>query len=193
MIDPAGNLKFAGALKNPIAEFRARMALAELAEMTAPHRGKPPLGESFSVQKALEAALAAAPESRLSFLAFPGNGFAGPREFVAFMQGKTPWTRKLLRPLLIDAETGAVLEQPGLSLKFIWAALDVLCIVVLGSGLYLWAKKREPAFDASAADRARADELAVAGALPAVRFALNNHRLKPVGSSYGLKVRIRVD
>lgn len=149
-----------------------RWQATELAEMTAPHRGKPPLGEGYSVRKALEAALAAAPGSRLGFLAFPGNGFAGPREFVAFMQGRTPWTSKLLRPLLIDAETGAVLAQRelplyvsalllskplhfgdygGLPLKLLWAALDLLCIGVLVSGLYLWLKKRAPSFGAHAA------------------------------------------
>ncbi|MEW6036976.1 MAG: PepSY domain-containing protein [Pseudomonadota bacterium] len=147
-----------------------RWQATELAQMTAPRRGKSPVTGDVSAQRSLQAALAAAPESRLSFMAFPGNGFAGPREFVAFMHGATPLTSKLLKPVLIDAQTAEVIavrelpwyvtalliSQPlhfgdygGLPLKFIWAALDVLCIGVLGSGLYLWAKKREPAFEAS--------------------------------------------
>lgn len=115
------------------------------------------------MQKALEAALAAAPGSRLGFLAFPGNGFAEPREFVAFMQGRMPWTSKLLRPLLIDAETGVVLAQRELPLKLLWAALDLLCIGVLGSSLYLWLKKRSFVFAAPAGvPEANASESTVA-------------------------------
>ncbi|KAF1048691.1 MAG: hypothetical protein GAK38_01135 [Xylophilus sp.] len=65
--------------------------------------------------------------------------------------------------MLVDARSGAltkVLEMPwylrvlelsrplhfgdygGLPLKVLWAALDALTIVVLGSGLYLWFARR---------------------------------------------------
>lgn len=142
----------------------------QLAEMIARHDdGDPTPQEGGSVQGAVDAARAAAPGMQLSFLAFPGNGFAGPRHFVAFMQGTTPWTSKLLTPVLIDARTSAVLEardlpwyavallvsQPlhfgdygGLPLKILWALLDVLAILVLGSGLYLWIKRRNLSFEA---------------------------------------------
>jgi uncharacterized iron-regulated membrane protein len=64
---------------------------------------------------------------------------------------------------LVDAETGALTDmrelpwyvttllvsQPlhfgdygGMPLKLIWAVLDIITIVVLGSGLYLWIKRR---------------------------------------------------
>ena len=141
----------------------------ELAEMIAPYRNMPPVQEVNTVQQALDAALRAAPGMSLSFIAFPGNSFAGPRHFVAFMQGNSPLTSKLLKPVLLDAETGTVVEtrelpwyviallvsKPlhfgdygGLPLKIIWALLDVLCIAVLGSGLYLWLKKRNVPFEA---------------------------------------------
>ena len=141
----------------------------ELAEMTAPYRDRPPLAELGSVDQALAAARAAAPDMALSFMAFPGNGFASLHHFVAFMQGTTPWTSKLLKPVLIDAQTGRVIEtrelpwyvtmllvsQPlhfgdygGLPLKIIWGLLDILAIVVLGSGVYLWLKKHETSFEA---------------------------------------------
>jgi len=105
----------------------------------------------------------------LSFMAFPGNGFAGPGHFVAFMQGNSPLTSKLLKPVLIDAQTGLVVESRelpwyvtalliskplhfgdygGLPLKVIWALLDMLSIAVLGSGLYLWLKKRNVSLEA---------------------------------------------
>lgn len=46
--------------------------------------------------------------------------------------------------------TALLVSQPlhfgdygGLPMKFIWAALDIATIVVLGSGLYLWVKRRQ--------------------------------------------------
>jgi uncharacterized iron-regulated membrane protein len=141
----------------------------QLAEMTAPFRGQPPLDDHGSAAQALAAARAAEPGMDLSFMAFPGNDFAGEHHYVAFMQGNTPWTSKLLKPVLIDARTGRVtdsrelpwyvtallLSQPlhfgdygGMPLKILWALLDIAAIVVLGSGLYLWLKKRSVPFEA---------------------------------------------
>ncbi|MGZ5622060.1 MAG: hypothetical protein ACXWFG_14460, partial [Methylobacter sp.] len=67
----------------------------ELAEMTAPYRNMLPVRQVNTVQKALDAALRAAPGMSLSFIAFPGNSFAGPRHFVAFMQSNSPLTSKM--------------------------------------------------------------------------------------------------
>jgi len=141
----------------------------ELAEMIAPYRDRSTAQELGSVQKALDAARMVAPEMSLSFMAFPGNGFAGPGHFVAFMQGNSPLTSKLLKPVLIDAQTGLVVEtrelpwyvtalllskplhfgeHGGLPLKIILALLDILSIAVLGSGLYLWLKKRNVSLEA---------------------------------------------
>ena len=82
---------------------------------------------------------------------------------MVFMRGQTPLTSRLLTPLLIDAKTAQlmdirslpwyltalVLSQPlhfgdydGTPLKIIWALLDLITIIVLVSGLYLWWKKR---------------------------------------------------
>lgn len=141
----------------------------QLAEMIASQGdGSSPSAEAPSVQSALDAARAAMPETELSFMAFPGNGFASPRHFVAFMQGTTAWTSKLLKPVLIDAHTAEVvdhrdlpwyatallLSQPlhfgdygGLPLKILWAVLDIIAIFVLGSGLYLWIKRRNMSFE----------------------------------------------
>lgn len=115
----------------------------------------------------------------LGFLAFPGNDFASPHHFVAYMQGATPLTSKLLKPVLIDARSGAVADtrelpwyvtvllvsQPlhfgdygGMPLKIIWALLDILAIVVLGSGLYLWLKRRSLPFEAQFATPPSKDE-----------------------------------
>lgn len=142
----------------------------QLADMTAPYRNQSPFTEAASVDKAVATALAAEPDMRISFMAFPGNDFASPNHFVAYMQGMTPLTSKLLKPLLIDAQSGKLansaempwyvsallLSQPlhfgdygGLPLKIVWALLDILAIIVLGSGIYLWLKKRKQSLEAS--------------------------------------------
>jgi len=135
----------------------------ELADMTASYRGKPPLIGVGSTQQAITAARAAEPGMDLSFIAFPGTLFSSPHHFTAYMTGTTPLTSKLLKPVLIDAQTSAItaqrelpwyvtallVSQPlhfgdygGMPLKILWALLDVLTIIVLGSGLYLWLKRR---------------------------------------------------
>jgi len=71
--------------------------------------------------------------------------------------------------VLIDARNGQVVEsrplpwyvtavlvsQPlhfgdygGLPLKLLWALLDIIAILVLGSGIYLWLKRRNVGFEA---------------------------------------------
>lgn len=142
----------------------------ELAEMTARHVApdEPPVTDLVSVDTVLENASAVAPGKILSFLAFPGNEFASPHHFTAFMVGEEARTERLFTAVLVDAADGEVLEvssmpwytqvlfvsQPlhfgdygGLPLKVLWAVLDVLAIVVLGTGVYLWLKKRNQTVD----------------------------------------------
>lgn len=142
----------------------------ELAAMTQKHAApdEPPVADLVSVDTILENALEVTPGKVLSFLAFPGNEFASPHHFVAFMAGEEARTERLFTAVLMDAESGEVLDvssmpwytqvlfvsQPlhfgdygGLPLKILWAVLDVLAIVVLGSGVYLWLRKRNVTFD----------------------------------------------
>ena len=116
-----------------------------------------------SINAAVETAKAAAPGNRPQFVAFPGGTFSSRHHYAVFLQGDTPLTKGLLTPALVDAETGALtairsmpwyaqalfLSQPlhfgdygGLPLKILWALLDIVTIIVLGSGVYLWLKKR---------------------------------------------------
>jgi uncharacterized iron-regulated membrane protein len=102
----------------------------------------------------------------VSFMAFPGNQFSSPHHYTVFMKGNTPVTSRLLKPALVDAETGQLtdarempwyvktllLSQPlhfgdygGMPLKIIWTVLDIITIVVLVSGLYLWWGRRKTA------------------------------------------------
>jgi uncharacterized iron-regulated membrane protein len=112
-----------------------------------------------SVDAALATSRTALPEGTLVSLFFPGAGFSTPRHYAVFARGDQPITSQLYYAALIDAETGQLstvyempwyakallLSQPlhfgdygGLPLKVIWALLDILTIIVLGSGLYLW-------------------------------------------------------
>lgn len=141
----------------------------ELTDMTAQYRGQPALQQFSSADQAVAAARAAAPGTDLSFMAFPGNEYSSPHHYVAFMYGSTPLTSRLLTPVLIDAQTGQAIDrrelpwyvtallvsQPlhfgdygGLPLKILWALLDLIAIVVLGSGVYLWVKKRNVSIEA---------------------------------------------
>jgi len=135
----------------------------ELMALAAPYRHLPPVTGVVSAGAALAAAKRAQPDMSLSFMAFPGNDFSTPQHFMAFMQGDTDVTSKLLKIVMIDARTGAVaatgempwyvsglmLSQPlhfgdygGLALKLLWTGLDLLSIWVLWSGLVLWWKRR---------------------------------------------------
>lgn len=112
-----------------------------------------------SVDQAVAAAREAMPGMKPSFVAFPGNPFSSKSHYAVFMRGETPLTSRLLRPALVEAETGKLTDsrelplyakallvsQPlhfgdygGMPLKIIWALLDVATIVVLITGLYLW-------------------------------------------------------
>lgn len=139
----------------------------QLTHVLEPYKGQPvvPVAERASVQKSYEAALAHAPGTKLSFIAFPGTAFSSPHHHTFFLKGETPLTSKLLQPVLVDARTAQVTAAPelpwyltallvsqplhfgdyaGMPMKILWALLDLATIVVLGSGLYLWFKRRAP-------------------------------------------------
>lgn len=140
-------------------QWRAR----EVAPMIASYAGRAKAGRLAPLDPVIAAAQQAAPGMTPGFIAFPGTPFSSPHHYAVFMRGETPLTSKLLKPVLVDAETGALTDardlpwylvallvsQPlhfgdyaGLPLKLLWAVLDLMTIVVLGSGLYLWWGKR---------------------------------------------------
>ena len=135
----------------------------ELADMVKSYAGKPPPVHLASLDTTLNNARKAAPDMNVSFVAFPGTPFTSSHHFAVFMRGDTPLTSRLLKPVLLDGETGEVsdtrdlpvylkallVSQPlhfgdygGMPLKIIWALLDVMTIVVIGSGFYLWLARR---------------------------------------------------
>jgi uncharacterized iron-regulated membrane protein len=134
-----------------------------LAAMIAPYRDAPPLTLRAPAAELLNLANAAAPGMQADFIAFPGTMLSSEHHYAVFMKGASQLTSHLLTPVLIDAsnlQLTAVVERPwymdalglsqplhfgdygGLTMQILWAALDVLTILVLGSGLYLWWVRR---------------------------------------------------
>ncbi|WP_313346479.1 PepSY-associated TM helix domain-containing protein [Stenotrophomonas sp.] len=134
----------------------------QLGEFAARYAGQPRPTTLASLQAAVDTARAAEPDMRPAFVSFPGTGYSGDHHYGVFMQGNTPITERMYRPVLIDAVTGKLTAQPqlptymtvlllsqplhfgnygNLPLKILWAVLDLLTILVLISGLYLWFKR----------------------------------------------------
>ncbi|AWN46406.1 peptidase [Methylobacterium terrae] len=153
---------------NTLSEPLVGMWKAEtLGRMIAGSQGGPAPARPASLDTIVARAREAAPGMVPGFVAFPGTPFATPRHFGVFLRGTAPLTARLLQPVLLEAGTGAVADsralpwyltallvsQPlhfgdygGLPMKVLWALLDLVSIVVLGSGLYLWwVRRRRPA------------------------------------------------
>jgi uncharacterized iron-regulated membrane protein len=135
----------------------------QLAEMVAPYAGQPKPETLSPVQAAVAVAEEATPQMKRAFLAMPGTAFTSAHHYGVFMRGVSPLTSRLVKPVLVDAETGELTDtrdmpwyvtallvsQPlhfgdygGMPLKIIWAVLDLITIIVLGSGLYLWLARK---------------------------------------------------
>ncbi len=131
----------------------------ELADLVAPYADAPQPDVLASLDAAVNRAVAEAPGMELQFVAFPGSGFSTDYHYAIFLHGQTPLTSHIIAPALVSAVDGrfaGMREMPwyvkalslsgplhfgdygGLLLKLVWAALDVITIIVLGSGLYLW-------------------------------------------------------
>lgn len=135
----------------------------ELAALTGAPDDRPRPVRFASLDAAVALAKTAAPGLEPAYVSYPGTGFSGEHHYGVYMHGGSALGERLYRPVLVDAETGdlagapempltmqvLLLSQPlhfgdygGLPLKILWAVLDVITIVVLGSGLYLWIARR---------------------------------------------------
>lgn len=144
----------------------------ELAAMTGECAEREPLDPARygSLDKAMAAARPQLPGNIPQFIAFPGGTFSSNHHYAVFFQGNTPLTERMPTPAVVDAETGTFTaarampsyyqalslsralhfgDDGGLPLKLLWAALTLLTIHVLGTGLYLWLAKRNTAGSAS--------------------------------------------
>lgn len=154
-------------LADPIIAYWKDTQLSELAAANAEPAA---LGERASLDAAVERARAELPGMTLQFVAFPGTAYSTDHHYAVFFHGDTPLTEHLITPALIDARTGELaavkpmpwyakvlsLSKPlhfgdygGLPLKILWAILDLITIVVLGSGIYLWLTKRNAGREAA--------------------------------------------
>jgi len=137
--------------------------------MLAPLQGAPvpSIAELSSPQAAFDTAKAAAPEMVATSIIFPGSPFGSPYHYLIWTKGHDTLTSRLFSPVLVNARDGTLsarvtvpwylraleVSRPlhfgdygGLPLKIIWALLDLVTIVVLGSGLYLWLSRRASPF-----------------------------------------------
>jgi uncharacterized iron-regulated membrane protein len=145
----------------------------ELSAVVAPYQGKPAPTQLGSMEEAMRTARAAAPHMTPAFVAYPGTAYSSPHHYAIFMRGDTELTKKLLKPALVDTVTGKLtnvvdlpwyvaallVSQPlhfgdygGMPMKIIWAVLDVITIIVLGSGIYLWLGRRRTSLDSRVAE-----------------------------------------
>lgn len=152
-------------LSTPMFKYWQATAMQTL---LAPYQGQstPQLGELSSLDAAYRIAAQAQPGMKVNTVTFPGNRFGSPYHYFLWLNGDTALTSRLFSPVLVDARSGALsaaLEMPwylralevsrplhfgdyaGMPLKIIWAVLDVITIIVLGSGLYLWFARRKSA------------------------------------------------
>ena len=164
----------------------------QMAQMVAPYRGRPPLAQPGSLERAVAAARALEPRMKIGFVAFPGTAFTSPHHYGVFLRGTEPLTARLFKPVLVDAQTGQVTDsralpwyltallvsQPlhfgdyaGLPMQVLWALLDIATIAVLGSGLVLWFKRGRPQAQTQAQAQAQAQvsEARLASTCPAAR------------------------
>jgi len=137
---------------------------SELPRILAPYQGRSVPTELASVQNAANTAIQALPGREVSLIAYPGNAYGSPHHYLVWLKGDTPLTSKLNTPVLVDGVTGdltTVARMPwyltalevsrplhfgdygGMPLKILWTLLDLVTIVVLASGLYLWIARRK--------------------------------------------------
>ena len=134
-----------------------------LPKIMAPYHNKSVPTHFRSVDESMKQVAVALPGMEISSVLFPNSVFGSPRHYLVWAKGKTPVTSRMLTPTLVDVQTGALtmsgglpwylrvleLSRPlhfgdygGLPLKIIWGLFDVVLIVVLISGLYLWLSRR---------------------------------------------------
>ena len=173
-----------GAINTLAQPLESAWQAEQLGEFAAAYEGRPRPQRLASLEAAVAAARAAEPGMTPAFVSFPGTGYSGDHHYGVFMHGATPLTERLYRPVLIDAETGALTARPqlpgymtvlllsqplhfgdygSLPLKILWVLLDLLTIAVLISGLYLWFKRGSTQARVSEIERAGLDEDGRAG------------------------------
>lgn len=155
-----------GVMNELTAPLYANYMATDVARLTAPWKGQTPPGRDAtlaSLDGVVPRVLAAFPGRKVGFIALPGNPYGAPHHYFVWTAGSGAIGAHLNTPVLVDAKAGRItadapmpwtlgaieLSRPfhfgdygGLPLKILWALFDVVTIVVLGSGVYLWAARR---------------------------------------------------
>ncbi len=142
--------------------------MTDVKVMLAPMKGKPAPSphDLSSPQAALDTAKQALPGMIPTFMIFPGAQRGSPWHYAVQAKGNEPLSSRLVRIAAVDGKDGTlfgVVQMPwylrvlelsrplhfgdygGMPLKILWALLDIVTIVILASGLYLWLAKRSSA------------------------------------------------
>jgi uncharacterized iron-regulated membrane protein len=153
-----------GAINELSLPLYQRWLVADVQPVLAAWQGRPlpALGQAVSVPDAVRAARPLMAGQTLARVMPPGD--VSPWHFALMVHGDTPQAAWRYDMILVDAQSGTwaervpmpwymvalVLSRPfhfgnfgGLPLKLLWCVLDVMTIVVLGSGLYLWWPRRK--------------------------------------------------
>jgi uncharacterized iron-regulated membrane protein len=140
--------------------------MTDVKTMLDKHKGRPlpEQKELGSVQAAWEAAQQAEPGMRIISVVYPGNPFGSPYHYLLWAKGNQAFSSRLFSPALVDARSSrleTVIKMPfylralevsrplhfgdygGMPLKILWTLFDLVAIVVLISGIYLWVKRRK--------------------------------------------------
>lgn len=128
--------------------------------VTVTHDMSKTYNHNLSVEKILQDTKHAIPQSRkiLSVL-FPGHNYMGENYFYIWINGNNNLTRWIYTAVIVDASNGRIVfsgdfplymraiyimkplhfgDYGGEPLKIIWALLDIITIIILGTGIYLW-------------------------------------------------------
>ncbi len=137
----------------------------DVAGLVAAYRGRPAPAALSPAQAVHDTVSRALPDRMITSIIFPGAPFGTPNHFLVWSIGSSPLGSRLFVPALVEGESGRLevvapvpwylsalhASRPlhfgdygGLPLKILWALLDLVAIVVLISGLYLWATRHRP-------------------------------------------------
>ncbi|WP_050468232.1 PepSY-associated TM helix domain-containing protein [Herbaspirillum chlorophenolicum] len=134
----------------------------ELPHLMQSGQNTAPLRHMASVDEVIGNTKAALPGRRVSGVVFPNAHFGSAHHYLLWTLGNTPITSRMFQPVLLDGESGRVLyasvlpwylrvleisrpfhfgDYGGFPLKILWAVLDLMTIVILIGGLYLWVRR----------------------------------------------------
>lgn len=154
-----GIVIFTGAINTLAMPIEMAWQSSQLVEMAQHGQLGPASTDRVSLDTIVAAVRKTEPNMTVTTIAFPGTPFSSGNHIAIFLTGNSPLTSRILKPALADARTGEIvavrdmpwyatalfMSQPlhfgdygGLALKVAWAMMDVIAIVILGSGIYLW-------------------------------------------------------